>query len=295
VKKAQFIVLILITNVGFLLSLSANAAFDSQYVVSPSIHVGTYAKYQVFNNPKVEYMRWVVLSVHSTWVTANVTLTLADQSERSSVINLAVDKTTIFDSYNIVAATLTVNSSSRYTFIAAPLYGFIIGTPLITPFIQQHDFVNVEQRNEQGTTVVGQPIVGYSLTRIAGDIYNYTYRKLLVVDVIGGIGYEWDGETGILLLSNFAPVVRLISTNAWHSPLANSGDFFAIEKFIFGYYFSRWEIWVVTLLAVVIYLALPSTRRYLQDRRALKRIPQVGRVLTEIEKQDKKIAMVISS
>ena len=214
----------------FLVSVPISQVFGianlSDYRLSPALHAGIYVQYNVLGHPTVQTMRMTVLGtiVNSTsLVVINVTLNKLDGSSVSRLQLITVKGGTD----DLV--TLPVRQGKNIVYLTASSQisltdqTFTVKFPIISPYLNIMDFLNVDERN-----LLQQNSVGVFIGSTGGDVWNYTFRHQLA-DTIQNqnlrASWSWDAETGLLtkmFSSNSLPYeLTLSSTNAWNTPIGS--------------------------------------------------------------------------
>jgi hypothetical protein len=271
----------------------ANGAYVDQYKVSPAVKEGMYAEYQIFGHPTIEKMRFEIFSVTSTNIILAVTETFVTHKVNVFVENYSVAQAYIAYSTDVIGLPLVYNTNplaSSHTSIFDPTNTFTVQYPIISPYLHQKDALTLDDKKSQTL---------FFVNRIGGDIYNFSYRKIIVTESsMYGYSYTWDGETGLLIHSTqgfFQPFeVQLTATNFWGNPLSHwNTDALAVPKFVFGAFFSHWELWALLLggLALKLFI-LPWLRGILVEKKKLKMRPDLVKTLELIEKQEGKVKTV---
>ena len=281
------------------LPLSAYGAYEDQYVLSPSIHQGSYAVYKVYGHPTLEEFRITVISTAKTSALLEVSFTDYTRSVTTLIQNISV----VRSSYTVPPDPVQNPTSGIYvgipedfasTDIISPSNYFALERPIIATNLAVSDFLNFDDRN------AGIPI---AVTRIGGDIFNYSFRKILVSESPANqsppYSYTWDGATGLLMKYSTADQqpfkVTLVATNFWSSPASQLlSSPLALPELVFGIFFTWWQVWALLLGGMALKLFIfPWIRNVLKERGALKANPALLRTLDEVEKQKGVIKTVV--
>ena len=281
----------------------ATPAYINNYQVSPALQPGDYFTYDVLFHPTVNVMTATVLNIVSpTEVLFNVTLTLLNHEQKSylqlitvkgsddeqKVITLVVDNSTV-----------TLTPSPNFSI---PAYQFFIAIPLISPYLQPNDFLNLDQRAAEG--LGGN---GFTVNAFGGDVTDLTYRTVYNEEYTYTTGaapdtWAWDRTTGMVIDYQYGALpsqMFLVSTNAWTTPLQNvvkpvnplfffSNLYFVIAE-VFGLFFTYWELWVASLGVAILYIFQGWFIKYLQDRKRLLATPNLSALLDRVNSQEKRV------
>lgn len=262
--KKWIIVLLLILT----LFEAAQAKYLEDYIASPQIRPGSYATYRIYYHPTIERVKITILEKpNNTTLRIQVTLEFVDKTTTNYTLQYDV-------------------SLMRSIPIGA---GRDLPYPIIAKDMQKRDYVTLTDKIQSGVTI----------TRIGGDIWNYSYRKM-VFHESQGLSLTWDSETGLLVKAvkgdpfsgEILLLAELEATNLWGTPLSKLPNPVAIPEIVIGVLFSHWEIWVVIIGGIVFMLVKDWLFSLFTSLRDLRRDREMAYLYSEVMEQKRRVKVI---
>lgn len=276
----RFIILLLIASLFPIVS----ATYSDAYVLSPDLAVGSYAEYKIYFHPKYEFVRWEILEiVDAATVKLRVTFTSMGRDRVETIQYVTVSEPKPIDSPSPYEVSFT------QTLISFP-DTYIIPFPILSPHLSKRDYLTLEERRFKGWTIA----------RIGGEVWNYSFRRVYFAGD-DEREWAWDVGSGVLIrYSDYALynpprtpiIVELVRTNVWGSPLQDFMNPMNLLLFVFGFYFTHWEAWAVSVSAVALLLVRGWLTNLVSDWRSLRSTPNLEALLREVNDQKKRVKTI---
>lgn len=246
----------------------AQAKYVEEYVVGEKVQPGSYASYRIYYHPQVERVKITVIEKpNNTTLRLRVTLEFVDKSTANYTYNYDIG----------VSQRLPIGAYRDLPY------------PFIAKDMQKRDYLTLADKIQGGLTI----------TRVGGDIWNYSYRRM-VFHESQGRSYTWDVETGVLVrAADSNPFTRevlllaeLEATNLWGTPLSKLPNPAAIPEIAIGVLFSHWEIWAVMIGGIVFMLVKDWLFSLFKSLRDLRRDREMSSLYSEVMEQRRRVKVI---
>jgi len=278
----------------------SHASFVEDYQISPLLTPGAYVDYSVTYHPFINSFRVeVVQTISPTLILFNVTLTLFDHSQHSYLQLITVKGAGDDNKVITMAIGNQTISMVPKTDFSIPKYQFFMRLPVISPYLQTNDFVNLDER-----VAITQGGFGIFVAAFGGDVIDLAFRNTYTYqNSLTGTMLEWDRASGLMLhytyFSALPSQIDEVDTNIWKTPVGQiykpiSPVVFLLNLYLLaaevgGLYFTYWELWVASLGAVLIYVFEGWFKKYINDRRRLIASPHLESLLRKVEAQQPRV------